>query len=142
MKGAPSAEHLARLVELFESSRMSKTFGMALRYDDAARAVFDWRYDPAFDHFLDDVHGGVLATMLDNAGWFTAAAGYPGWVVTVEFHVRLLVPAKREDLQAVGSVLRRGQRLCTTTMELRSASGRLVATGSGTFLATGRGHPE
>ncbi len=42
----------------------------------------------------------------------------------------------REPLRAVGRVLRAGQSLAVAEMEVRSLSGRLVATGSGTFAVT------
>ena len=69
-----SPDHLERLVELFQSSTISQSMGLTLHYDDEQRAVFELPYDGRFDHFLDDVHGGAIATMIDNAGWFAAAA--------------------------------------------------------------------
>jgi uncharacterized protein (TIGR00369 family) len=74
--------------------------------------------------------------LLDNAGWFAAAVHYDSWIATVEMQVRLLEPAKREPLRAVGRVLRVGQSLAVAEMEARTLTGRLVASGSGTFTVT------
>lgn len=112
-----------------------------MHYDQDASAVFEMPYDGRFDHYLDDVHGGVLATLIDNAGWFAAAAHYDTWIVTSEFHVRLLETAGREALCARGRLVRRGRRLATAEMEVHNGSGLRVAIGSGSFVVTEKQHP-
>jgi len=124
------------LVTLFSRAPIKKTFGMNLSFNDKNESVFELPHNPALEHGLGDTHGGIIATLLDNAGWFAAAVQYDSWIATVEMQVRLLEPAKREPLRAVGRVLRAGQSLAVAEMEVRSLSGRLVATGSGTFAVT------
>lgn len=141
MSWEPDAAHLDRLVDLFYRSTISKSFGLKISFDDEQRAVFDLPYDGRFDHFLDDVHGGAIATLVDNAGWFTAAARYPTWIVSIEFSVRLHERAGRQDLRAVGEIVRAGKSITSTTMEVRNADGLLVATGAGTFSVTSAPHP-
>lgn len=136
MTGDVPRAHLERLVQLFHRSTISKSFGLAFHYDERARAVFDLPYDGRFDHFRGDVHGGAIATLIDNAGWFTAAACYPTWIVSVEISVRLHEPAERQALRAIGSLVRLGKRFTSTMMEVRNPSGVLVATGAGTFSVT------
>ncbi len=121
------------LVAMFNGAPIKQTLGMTIHYNDEAQAIFDWPYNPSFDHAGQDTHGAVFATLLDNAGWFTAAACYDSVIVTVELTTRLLEPAKREDLQAIGTVIRTGRRLAIAQMQVESKSGRLVATGAGTF---------
>jgi len=125
-------------VQLFNNAPIKKSMGMDLHYNDEGQAVFELPRNPKFDHALHDVHGGVIATLLDNAGWFTIAAYYGCWVVTVEFHVRLLEPAKQEDLKSIGRIVRTGNRLGMAQMEVRSKDDRLVAIGSGTFATTSK----
>ena len=137
-----SPAHLERLVELFHSSTISRSMGITLHYDEEQRAVFDLPYDGRFDHFLNDVHGGAIATLIDNAGWFAAAARYPTWIVSVEFQVRLHEPAGKQALRAIGSIVRAGKRITSTEMVVRNTSGVLVATGSGSFAVTSSPHPE
>ena len=124
------------LVRLFARAPIKHALGMDLHYDEAGSAVFDLPYNPHFDHFLGGIHGGVIATLLDNAGWFTAAAYYPNWVSTIEFHVRLLEWVEQEALTSRGWIIRRGGRIAVAEMEVTSARGRKVATGSGTFIMT------
>ena len=136
LSGDAGRLHRARLIELFGRSTIAQNMGLALSYDAESRALVRQPYDGRYDHFLDDVHGGSIATLLDNAGWFTAAAHYPTWIVSVEFSVRLHEPAGREDLTATGRIVRAGRRFTSTDMEVRNASGVLVATGAGTFSVT------
>jgi len=124
------------LVRLFDRAPIKHALGMDLHYDAEGCAIFDLPYNPNFDHFLGGIHGGVIATLLDNAGWFTAAAYYPNWVSTIEFHVRLLEWAAKEALTSRGWIVRRGGRIAVAEMEVCAAGGRKVATGSGTFIMT------
>lgn len=136
------AAHKQRLIALFASSSIAQTMGLSLSYDDAERAVFELPYSGRFDHFLDDVHGGAIAAMVDNAGWFAAAVHHPTWIVSIEFQVRCHAAAGREPLTAVGAILRAGKRITQTSMEVRNRSGVLVATGSGSFAVTSLPLPD
>ena len=56
-------------------------------------------------------HGGVVTTIVDSACGFAALSMMPAEaaVLTVEFKVNLLSPAKGERLRAVGRVVRPGR---------------------------------
>ena len=133
---SPDRDHLDRMAHRFHQSRIAQTMQMQLRYDEAARAVVQFDYRSDYDHIFHDVHGGVIATLIDNAGWFAAAAWYPTWIVTVEMQVRLLEPAGCTGIRGVGEVVRTGGRIAVTTMSVLSDDDRLVAMGSGTFAVT------
>ena len=111
---------------------------MTLSFDDEGNAHFAMPHRAVFQHAMGDTHGGVIATLLDNAGWFTAATRYDHWVNTAEITVRLHEPANQEDLVAEGRVIRAGKRVCVSSMEVRSVTGRLVATGTGTFMVSSK----
>lgn len=126
---------LIRVVE--ESAPIIATMGKRLSYNEAGEAVWDMPYHPGFDHALDAVHGGVFATLLDNAGWFTLAPYYDHWISTVDLHVQLLEPAREIDLRSIGHPTRIGKRMSTARMEvLDPATERVLAVGSGTFTMT------
>ena len=128
-----------QLVQLFSRAPIQRTFGMQLSYNDLDQAVFLLPHNSLFEHAMGDLHGGAIATLIDNAGWFTAAVRYQTWIATVELQVRLLEPARRKNLRAVGRLLRAGKNLAATDMEVRTqSSGRLVAVGAGTFSVTRR----
>ncbi len=75
-------------------------------------------------------HGAVVGAAADNAcSW--AAASIAGDVVTANYTVHLLAPARGERLRAKGWVLSRGRRLITASAEVFAESGddaTLVAT--------------
>jgi uncharacterized protein (TIGR00369 family) len=124
------------LIWYFSTSGIKKTFGMDLSFSDQGQAVFTQPYNPGLDHARGAVHGGVIATLLDNAGWFSAATLYGRWVNTVELGIHLLEPVSKEVLIATGEVIRKGGRLAVARSEVRTQDGRLIAIGTGTFAAS------
>jgi uncharacterized protein (TIGR00369 family) len=126
----------ADLVELFHRAPICKTYGMKMSYEASGSAVFELPYNPNFDHALGGIHGGVMATLLDNAGWFTIAPHFSNWIATVEFNVQLLEATKKIGLRSKGFLVRLGKTLSAARMEVRTWEDQLVAVGSGTFIAT------
>ena len=130
-------ERQQRLIEVTKTAPIIVTFGMRLSYNDKDEAVWDMPHNPGFDHALDGIHGGVFATLLDNAGWFTAAPHYDHWLATVEFQIRLLEPAQNTDLRSIGHIVKLGKRFAIARMEVVTpVDGKTVAVGSGTFAPT------
>lgn len=112
------------------------------RVDGGAGAVVyrfvpqPWMANPA-----GVVHGGVLATMLDNAMGMTAAACCGGMTPTVELQLSYLRPVALDEPVFVRVTLRRaGGLLIRLTAELwQGADADMPAvTATGTFLS-GRG---
>jgi len=124
------------LVELFAGNPVKNTFGLDLSYNQAGQSVVFLPFNPGLTNSQKHTHGGIIATMIDNAGWFAAAAQTDRWLVTVDLHIQYLEPAHQNGLTATGSVIRQGKSLATTRMEVRSDDGRLVAIGSGSYLVT------
>ncbi len=132
-----STKRNAELVRLFsERAPIAKFFGMQLSYNGEGGAVVDLPYNPNLDHALGGIHGGVYATLLDCAGWFTAAATTDRscWVATSEFSVHLLEPVQGAPLRAVGRIVKVGKRQVIAEMRLEDDRGRLVGQGVGTFI--------
>lgn len=142
-----SARRRDELLHLFNDvAPIARTFGMRLAYSADDRAVLTLPYNPGLDHALGDIHGGVYATMLDNAGWFTAALGHDEscWVATAELSLHLLRRATATALRAEAWFLKRGTRQDVMEMKLFDAAGELVAHATGTFtvlpgVSTARG---
>jgi uncharacterized protein (TIGR00369 family) len=131
------AERIAQLLHMFnEVAPIARYLGMTLSFTDEGRAVVDLPYNPNLDHALDGVHGGVYTTLLDTAGWFTAAAAHDVacWLATSEMSVHLLAPVARSSLRAVGRLIKHGKRQDVAEMHLYDGEGRLVGHGTGTFI--------
>jgi uncharacterized protein (TIGR00369 family) len=82
----------------------------------------------------EKVHGGLLATLLDEVmAW--APSSFDSWAVTAEIHVRYRSPANPgEPLTARGWVTERRRRIYQVAGEVRGADGRLIAEATGRFL--------
>ena len=130
------ADRRSQLVALYERSRIKQALGVSLRYDGEGGAVVAMPYQEAFDNSIGNTHGGIIATLLDKAGWFTAAQHYDTWIATADLHVQLVAPASRQAIHAKGTLVRAGRRLAVATMEARTSDGTLVAIGSGSYAVT------
>jgi uncharacterized protein (TIGR00369 family) len=93
-----------------------------------------WRALPAFVGWENKVHGGILATLLDEVmAW--APSSYDSWAVTAEMTIRYRSPANPgEALTARAEVVNRRRRIYEVAGEVRGEDGRIVAEANGRFL--------
>jgi uncharacterized protein (TIGR00369 family) len=97
-------------------------------------ATTTWTPGEDYVGWEDKVHGGLLATMLDEVmAW--APSSYDSWAVTAEMNIRFRSPANPgETLTARGWVDQRRRRIYHVRGEVRGQDGRLVADAQGRFL--------
>ena len=124
------------IIKLFDTAPIKHVYGMELSYDNQGNAVFDLPYNSKFDHAMGGTHGGAIATLLDNAGWFTLAPHFDHWIATVEFSTRLLAPVSQSHLRAIGKIIRLGKKISVAEMKVTTDKEDLIACGSGTFMVT------
>lgn len=110
-------------------------FGMRLEIalgEGSARA--EWVGRAEYVGWEDKIHGGILATLLDEVmAW--APSSYDAWAVTAEMDLRYRSPASPgERLVAEAHVVRRRRRIYEVHGEIRGADGRLVLEGDGRYL--------
>jgi len=125
------------LLRMFnENAHIAQTFGMRLSFTEDDRGVVDLPYNPGLDHAMGGIHGGIYATLLDTAGWFTAAVAHKesSWIATSEMSIHFLKPTARTALRAEGRILKRGKRQDVVEMFLYDAAGELVGHGTGTMM--------
>lgn len=93
-----------------------------------------WSAGPDCVGWEDKVHGGLLATLLDEVmAW--APSSYDSWAVTAEMSIRYRSPANPgEPLTARGWVTQRRRRIYHVRGEVRGADDRMVAEAEGRFL--------
>ena len=122
------------LLELFSLGRIAKLFGTTLSFDEQGHAHVDLPYNPNLDQPCG-IHGGVIATLLDTAGWFTVAAQSETILVTTsEFKIHFLSPALECSLHAEGWVVKAGKRIFIAEMRVSKSNGEVVDIGTGTFV--------
>ena len=113
----------------------TNAIGMRLRIElGEGSASTEWLPGDDFVGWTDKVHGGIVATLLDEVmAW--APSTFDSWAVTTELTVRYRSPAAPgEALVAHGRVASRRRRIYEVTGEVRTLDGRLVAEGRGTYL--------
>lgn len=71
------------------------------------------------------IHAGAIATIADSACGYAALSMMPddAAVLTTEFKIHLLSPAKGERIRAVGRVVRAGRKLVVTMGEVFADQG-------------------
>jgi acyl-coenzyme A thioesterase PaaI-like protein len=106
--------------------------GLTIELGDR-RASTTWVPGPDFVGWSDRVHGGLVATVLDEVmAW--ASGADDAWAVTSSFAVKFYSPASPgESLRAEGWVESQRRRIYEIRGEVR-AGDRLVAEATGTYL--------
>ena len=113
----------------------SNPIGMRLEIElGDGTATTTWTPGQDFVGWEDKVHGGLLATLLDEVmAW--APSSYDSWAVTAEMNLRFRSPANPgETLTARGWVTERRRRIYHVRGEVHGADGRIVAEAEGRFL--------
>jgi uncharacterized protein (TIGR00369 family) len=93
-----------------------------------------WTVGDDFVGWSDRVHGGIVATLLDEVmAW--APSSYDSWAVTAEMTIRYRSPAAPgEELVAEARVVERRRRIFEVSGEVRGPDGRLIAEATGRYL--------
>jgi len=84
-------------------------------------------------------HGGATAAIADSAGGYAGLSVFPAdsSVLTVEFKINLVAPAKGERLEAIGKVIKSGKTLTVCQLEVYAVAGddeTLIAVGQQTLI--------
>ena len=95
---------------------------------------FDYVPETYLEGWNDVVHGGIVATLLDELmGWACSARGIPA--VTAELNVRFRKPLRPGKLvHGFGRVLSERSRLVCVESRLTDQSGAVVAEASGKMI--------
>ena len=129
-------ENQNKAIKLFSKAPMKKTFNMELSYNGQDQATFSMPFDKKFCHALGSLHGGVISTLLDNAGWFTVQPHYETWINTIDLQVQLLLPTSNQSLTSKGTLVKKGKTIAFSKMEVRDEDDNLIATATGTFAVS------
>jgi len=115
---------------------------------DHSCVVFDMKDEFVGNLLYRTLHGGIITSMLDTAGGhvvvlslFDKAKGQPLEkrfqkvirVGSIDFRIDFLRPGRGNRFVAEGWVLRIGNKVAVTRMELRNEEDMLIAVGTGTY---------
>ena len=95
------------------------------------------------------LHGGVISAVLDTTGGMTATAAaverrqalskaeIKAWIAkigTIDMRVDYLRPGRGKRFQSSGTVMRTGNKVAVTRMELRNEEDVMIAVGTGAYI--------
>jgi uncharacterized protein (TIGR00369 family) len=103
---------------------------------DTGVVVIRLPYSPALRRAAgsDNIHGGVIAALIDMAAHAAVAAQTGRMAPTVDLRIDYLKPAPGADLYATAKVLRLGRAIARADVEVAAAPGAApCAVGRGTF---------
>jgi uncharacterized protein (TIGR00369 family) len=132
------------------------TLGVTIERIQPGEVILRLPFDPRLTQQHGFVHAGIITSVVDSAcGYAALSLMEPGAaVLSVEFKVNLLAPARGASFVAVGRVVRAGRTVTVVSGELRAqdsgadrgqgadlAAGSLIAIVTGTMMAV-RDRPE
>jgi uncharacterized protein (TIGR00369 family) len=130
---AMDKEQLARLVRYFEENTFSRHIGAKVEDVDRGRSVV---YIDVEDFHLNGagtLHGGVYATLIDNAMGLSVVALVGVRTATIEMNVHFLGAVSEGRITCHSQVAHRTRRTATAEAKVHDTDGNLVAMGTGAF---------
>jgi uncharacterized protein (TIGR00369 family) len=83
----------------------------------------------------DWYHGGVISALADIVGDYAVITETGVGVPTIDLRVDYLRPARRGDLVGIGRTVRVGKTVSVADVEIRDATGTLVAIGRAVYAS-------
>lgn len=129
---------MQRVIERFAAQGFSTHLGLRLAQAEPGHCVIEAPFGDHLTQHMGLFHGGLLATLADNACGFAALSLMPEGqeVVSVEFKVSFLRPARGVLARATGRVLKPGRTLSFCQAEVHVVQENGEALHGATMLAT------
>ncbi|HEY0250981.1 MAG TPA: PaaI family thioesterase [Kofleriaceae bacterium] len=128
-----SAEQRVR--DSFAKQQAMKTCGIELVRVEPGEVELLLRHSPAITQQHGFVHAGIMATALDSACGYAAFSLMPedAGVLTIEFKINLMAPARGPLFLVTGTVLKPGRTI--SVVEGRAMTdGKLIASMTATVM--------
>lgn len=128
-----------RARESFARQRVMQTFGAKLGTVEAGHVIIDLPFNEHLTQQHGFMHAGIVAAVADSACGYAAFTLMPpdAAVLTVEFKVNLLAPARGDRFMAKARVVRAGRTLTTCSADviaIERGEERVVATMLATIM--------
>ena len=134
------ADFAQRVRASFARQAVMQTLSATLDQVDAGKVVIGMPHSAAFTQQHGFLHAGIVATVLDSACGYAAFSLMPvdAAVLTIEFKVNLLRPARGAHLRCVGQVTKAGRSVSVVDGQAwqpgPSGDDELVATMTATVM--------
>lgn len=102
--------------------------------DDGIELTARWRDEWVVNPERRYTHGGILAALIDLAADWALVKRTRRGVPTIDMRVDYHAAAMPGDLMVKGRVVRAGSQFATAEAQVYDASGKLLASGRGTYF--------
>src|SRR3990167_273985 len=151
LKNKNATTLLQQLASAFTAIPFNQMLGLKLEHLDSKNVImsFNMKQDLIGNFLHGILHGGVISSVLDMAGGMgVMAAGvahHPerniqdlalilGKCSTIDFQISYLRPGKGDTFIAKAWLIKSGNKISFTRMELHNQDDTLIATASGTYF--------
>jgi uncharacterized protein (TIGR00369 family) len=132
--GTLSEEQLNHLARYFnEEVTFSRHIGAKVEKVEAGHSVIYIDVEDLHLNGVGTLHGGVYASLIDNAMGLSVLALVGVRTATIQMNVHFLGAVGGGRITCESEVLHRTRRTATAEAKVRDADGNLVALGTGTF---------
>jgi uncharacterized protein (TIGR00369 family) len=132
--GTLSEEQLDHLAQYFnEEVTFSKHIGAKVKDVEPGRSVVYIDVEDTHLNGAGTLHGGVYASLIDNAMGLSVLALVGVRTATIEMNVHFLGAVNEGRITCESEVIHRTRRTATAEAKVRDADGNLVAMGTGAF---------
>lgn len=123
----PDFERAVR--ESFASQGLMRTLAARIASVAPGQVVIEMPFSPAVSQQHGLFHGGVIGAIADNAGGYAALSLMPAGseVLTIEYKINFMKPARGQLLRATGHVIRAGKSVTVVRSEVECIAGHAVA---------------
>ena len=129
---------MQRIRESFDRQGLMRTIGAVLESVGSGTVTITCGFDDRLTQQHGLLHGGVVASLADVACGYAALSVMPAdrEVLTVEFKIHFLKPAKTDRVIAVGQVVQSGRTLTVCEGSVFDATrSRVLARMTATMIA-------
>ena len=136
----PDPDFAARVRASFGRQDAMRTIGATLSTVEPGRVAIELPWAQALTQQHGFLHAGMIATALDSACGYAAFSLMPveAAVLTIEYKINLLAPAKGQRFRMVGDVLKPGRTITVVEGQawaIEDGQEKLVATMNATLMA-------
>jgi uncharacterized protein (TIGR00369 family) len=132
--------YTTRVRASFARQEVMKTIGASLVELSPGTAVIEFSHDRSLTQQHGYIHAGVVTTVVDSACGYAAYTLMPenSEVLTIEYKVNFMAPAKGDCYRGIGKVLRSGRTITVCSGEviaLEDGREKVVASMLATMIA-------
>jgi uncharacterized protein (TIGR00369 family) len=132
----PNPEYICELLEIVNASPFPNHMSMRLSEVALDKAVLELKTDHCHLQAHGNVHGGVLATMIDTATFWAAFMRIPeeSGLVNIDLKLNYLKPVKDGVLIAEGRAIHSGKLISYVEATVYNESRQPIAHGTSTLI--------